>query len=853
MKYMLSIAVAIATVLILPVGTAKLRPPQPTSVEFDCAARELALEFAEKKLAWSTDLITHVYDALRLDQCLPNKKEKLRNFESASPLLPLRHGRVLGKKFATGSKREHGKIFVDASIGNDGADGTIDRPLRTIIAARDSARASTLNGTHMVPRTILLRGGRHYLKETLDLDARDDGITICAYGNEKVIISGGDRLQLVFRPTTENPRIYNSNLSGFPQDFNFTLLLKVNQEEDDDERLVWAREPNGHPERDLQPDGYAFAAGPGSAGQWPAPSDSGIHIVVREPRRNSTVYPIFGEDFDPRGGGNWYHVGGPGKRFVDQRGFWNGSVPTGLKYNETVFNASDWTSDGYAGAIAHVFHNALWGNWQFLIRSIDSDQQQIAFHPGGWQEGRGGRINRQPFFVEGVKEALDVPGEWWLDRKHQTLYYYPRLNETVNGTDSLVFECVAPRLKRLVAVMGQSEAYPATNITLRGLTFAHSAVTFVDRYEVPSPGDWSIRRDGVIFVENSRGFSIDRCRFIRTGGNAIFLSGHVKSSSITRNDFSWIGDSAIVTVGRLAMADGFTVDSFPEDTDIAENHFREIGIHGKQTSALFSALSCRTSFVDNVAYNGPRAGVNINDQFCHGHQIKGNLLFNWVRETQDHGPINTWNRAMYIQRNTLSREPTLTPEWVHVRQNFIMNGPSGNRDLGNLFPAIDNDDGSSYFHISENVLVYGGAKNYLGHDKIWTKNLIVYPGRWSGDPCAMLWAGNNHHFVENICIVDPKSTPIALDGTNQGFECGINWDDPTSLKLVGMSSNNSYFVDDVKSWGFSCGNSTAPDHFFTMAEMKAHGWELNSSVHESESLSPDDIIAMARKNLCLHS
>ena len=65
MKYMLSIAVAIATVLILPVGTAKLRPPQPPSVEFDCAARELALEFAEKKLAWSTDLITHVYDALR--------------------------------------------------------------------------------------------------------------------------------------------------------------------------------------------------------------------------------------------------------------------------------------------------------------------------------------------------------------------------------------------------------------------------------------------------------------------------------------------------------------------------------------------------------------------------------------------------------------------------------------------------------------------------------------------------------------------------------------------------------------------------------------------------------------------
>jgi hypothetical protein len=31
---------------------------------------------------------------------------------------------------------------------------------------------------------------------------------------------------------------------------------------------------------------------------------------------------------------------------------------------------------------------------------------------------------------------------------------------------------------------------------------------------------------------------------------------------------------------------------------------RQVGIHGKQTSALFSALSCRNTFTRNVAYNG---------------------------------------------------------------------------------------------------------------------------------------------------------------------------------------------------------------------------------------------------------
>ena len=29
--------------------------------------------------------------------------------------------------------------------------------------------------------------------------------------------------------------------------------------------------------------------------------------------------------------------------------------------------------------------------------------------------------------------------------------------------------------------------------------------------------------------------------------------------------------------------------------------------------------------------------------------LERNVLFNWVRETQDHGPINTWDRQTYVQ------------------------------------------------------------------------------------------------------------------------------------------------------------------------------------------------------------
>lgn len=43
--------------------------------------------------------------------------------------------------------------------------------------------------------------------------------------------------------------------------------------------------------------------------------------------------------------------------------------------------------------------------------------------------------------------------------------------------------------------------------------------------------------------------------------------------------------------------------------------------------------------------------------------------------------------------------------------------------------TLDNDDGSSYYNHTQNVLVYGGCKNYLGHDlRCGPDNLIVYPG-----------------------------------------------------------------------------------------------------------------------------
>lgn len=119
----------------------------------------------------------------------------------------------------------------------------------------------------------------------------------------------------------------------------------------------------------------------------------------------------------------------------------------------------------------------------------------------------------------------------------------------------------------------------ATNITLRGLTFAFTADTYLEPYVVPSPGDWSISRNGALFVSGAEHVTVESCAFVRVGGNAVFLSGHAFATRITNNEFHLIGDSAIATVGDIKGNDGITTDAYPLDTVITGNHIHEVGVN----------------------------------------------------------------------------------------------------------------------------------------------------------------------------------------------------------------------------------------------------------------------------------
>jgi hypothetical protein len=98
--------------------------------------------------------------------------------------------------------------FYVATNGNDGWSGKLDAPnsgktdgpFSTLARARDAVRELKARQAHKEPITVLVRGGKYYLNETLAFEREDSGsreapVTYEAYPGEKPVLSGGRRVQ----------------------------------------------------------------------------------------------------------------------------------------------------------------------------------------------------------------------------------------------------------------------------------------------------------------------------------------------------------------------------------------------------------------------------------------------------------------------------------------------------------------------------------------------------------------------------------------------------------------------------------------------------------------------------------
>lgn len=477
--------------------------------------------------------------------------------------------------------------------------------------------------------------------------------------------------------------------------------------------------------------------------------------------------------------------------------------PDAIYYNGIAADAIDrdrvqkWNNP--AGGYVHASHRHEWGGYHWIIKSKNENNELVL--EGGWQNNRLMGMHPERRFVENIFEELDAPGEWFFDNQSDILYYYPS-----SDIDLATAVLEMPQIPCLFEFRG-SESDPVENIHIKGMELTHTLRTFMDTKEQLLRSDWAIYRMGAVLMEGAGNCTVKNCFFNAVGGNAVFFSNYNRHNEVSgchiadagANGICFVGDPAavrspsfeykeFVKLGEIDREAGPKTTNYPAECLVYDNLMYRLGRVEKQIAGVQISMAQDITVSHNTIYDVPRAGINISEGTWGGHILEHNEVFNTVLETGDHGSFNSWGRDRFWHPDyaTMTEITKDHPELIlldAVKTTIIRN----NRFRCDHGWDIDLDDGSSNYHIYNNVCLNGGLKLREGFNRVVENNIMInnsfHPHVWfpnSGDV-----------FVRNI--VSTGYYPIRVDDWGKEVDYNV-FPDKIALEKAQESGTDQHSV-----------------------------------------------------------
>ncbi|WP_158844690.1 right-handed parallel beta-helix repeat-containing protein [Streptomyces sp. NRRL WC-3742] len=399
--------------------------------------------------------------------------------------------------------------------------------------------------------------------------------------------------------------------------------------------------------------------------------------------------------------------------------------------------AQNWKNP--ATGFVRALHNGHWGGNDFRITGRTSSGLQLEWVG---DNNRGSGKDDSTVVAENVFEELDAPGEWFYDKAAGKLYFQPPADTDLN---TAVVETA--ELNELVRIEGASASQPVHDLAFDGFTYTGTHRTlFNTPYEGLQLGDWAIARAGAVHAKNAERITVSNSAFQEVGGNGVVIDGYNKGDVVTRNRFTGSGASDVQVVGsRSAVRDPSTwasmvnpptdstpgpkSEDYPRDITVSYNSMADMGRFEKQSAGVNISMSSRVTVSHNTVHGSPRSGVNVNDGTWGGHLIEYNDIFDCVKETSDHGPINAWGRDRFwpVAGPNLNPDADSDAYQKKISQLDVVEPItiSNNRIWHNSEWAVDLDDGSTNYVLKNNLLLNAGIKLRDGFNRTVTNNILV--------------------------------------------------------------------------------------------------------------------------------
>ncbi len=461
--------------------------------------------------------------------------------------------------------------------------------------------------------------------------------------------------------------------------------------------------------------------------------------------------------------------------------------------------------DGYF----HVIHKSMWGGFHFRILGKKSNDELIM--EGGWQNNRPENgIHDKLRYVENIFEELDTAREWYLDRDKNILYFKP-----AKGVDLKNANIEIAYLENFIKVLG-TEKEPVKYLTFDGFHFNRTIRTFMKCKDKLLRSDWAIYRGGALFFEGTENCSIENCEFNQIGGNAVFMNSYNRNSSVKGCHIYDIGANAICFVGdtsavrnpkfvpygppvsdeELDLTPGPKNNKYPSGCSAENNLIHDFGKVEKQVAGVQISMAAFITVSHNSIYDCPRAGINVSEGAWGGHIIEFNDVFNTVLETSDHGSFNSWGRDRFWMAGNSKTEARVEASRELIMLDFL--APTiirNNRMRCDHGWDIDLDDGSSYYHIYNNLCLKNGIKLREGYYRRVENNICV-----NNALHPHVWLRNNNDVVRGN-IFGSRLSPVRIDywGTEFDYNWYMNKTDLEDAKTLGVAQNSKsgdpFFVD----------------------------------------------------------
>jgi len=448
-------------------------------------------------------------------------------------------------------------------------DQKTDGPYATLERARDEIRKIKKRLGELPPGiTVWIRGGDYHLDRTFELVAEDGGgekmpIAYRAYKDEQVRLLGGKRVS-DFKTVTDQAIL--DRLEPAARDKVLQADLKAAGVTDFGDPVAAARRIE-----------LFFGGRPMQLSRWP--NEGFVKIVDVVGGKPTTSHGLKGDSV-----GKFAYDGDRPKRWSDENDIW-----------------------------LHGYWFWDWADAYQKVESIDTDKRIISltapYHHYGYRKG-------QRYYAINLLSEIDSPGEWYVDRKTGTLYFWPPADPAANETYVSVLATAID--------MGN-----VTDVTFRGLVIEY------------------IRGTAIVIKEGKRNL-IAGCTLRNVGGKAVAVDGGEKHG-VTGCDIYDTGDGGISLTGgdraKLIAGGHFATGNHIYRYSRNSNTYR--------TAVNLNGVGCRAA--NNLIHDAPHMALGLSGN---DHVIELNEVHHVVMETDDAG-------AFYMGRDWTWRGNVIRHNYFH--------------------------------------------------------------------------------------------------------------------------------------------------------------------------------------------